>query len=189
MTTGDNAPAAARRFRKLRWGPTVRRRPQRQPDGLPLLDRLIDDNRSSQVDPPSLHAWDRPAITRAIREAIGQDLEILLNTRQRLIPPPPDVQQPTQSILDFGLPSARGTNLATAAGRKEFGQTIAAAIRCFEPRIADVQVTVEPAVTPLDLLKLVIEARLTTDPDGSRWQAEAFWSAGSGEVRVEEARP
>ncbi len=153
-----------------------------------MLDRMIDEDPAAKAEAPALSAWDQQTIDRAIREAIGRDLEILLNTRQRLIPSPPGVLGPTRSIIDFGLPSARGTNLATAAGRKEFGQAIEAAIRCFEPRIRDVQVTVEASVTPRDPLKLLIAARLASDPDGEPWQLEASWSAGSGRVRVEEVR-
>jgi len=152
---------------------------------MPLLDRLIDADPTS-ADAPSLFAMDEPAIEQAIRAAIARDLEILLNTRQRLIDPPPGAPEPAQSILDFGLPAVRGTNLATAAGRNEFGRAIEGAIRCFEPRLRDVQVNVLAGATPLDPLRLVIAAKLAVGGDADPVHFEGTLATGSGRVSLQE---
>jgi type VI secretion system protein ImpF len=155
---------------------------------LPLLDRLIDDAPGTSVEaPPSMGD---PAIGRRIRESIVRDLEVLLNTRQRLVQPPWAGPKPSASIIDFGLPPARGTNLATAAGRKEFSRAIEAAIGCFEPRLRDVRVAIESGETPLDPLRMVIDAKLATPAGlaGEPLQFAAAWAAGQGRIRVEEGR-
>jgi type VI secretion system protein ImpF len=164
----------------------VRRRPVPEPSGLPLLDRLIDDEPFVSTEPPP--ARDEATIGRSIRESIVRDLEILLNTRQRLIPPPWAGPEPTASIVDFGLPAARGTNLATAAGRAEFARAIEAAIRCFEPRLREVQVTLEPGATPMEPLRMAIAARLAAGSPGEPIAFEASWAGASGPVRVGEGR-
>ncbi len=151
-----------------------------------MLDRLIDDEPFVSSEPPP--ARDEAAIAAAIRESIVRDLEILLNTRQRLVQPPWAGVEPTASIVNFGLPAARGTNLATAAGRKEFARAIEGAIRCFEPRLRDVQVTLESGATPLDPLKLVIAAKLAAGAAGEPVSFEASWAGGSAPVRVGEGR-
>jgi len=150
-----------------------------------LLDRLIDENPKS-ADTPSFYALFEPAGENAIREAIGRDLEILLNTRQRLIDPPPGAVVPAPSILDFGLPAVRGTNLATAAGRQEFAKLIEGAIRSYEPRLKDVQVSVEAGATPLDPLRLVIAAKLAVSWDADPVQFEGTLGTGSGRVSLQE---
>ncbi len=164
----------------------MRRRPIRQPAALPLLDRLIDEDPFKSTDPPARYALDELAIEKAIREAIGRDLEVLLNTRQRLIQPLDGGRELSRSILDFGLAAARGTNLATAAGRNELGRAIEAAIRCYEPRLKDVKVNVEPGITPLDPLRLVIDARLTVGLDTDPVRVLASLAAGSGRFILQE---
>ena len=164
----------------------MRRRPTRQPAALPLLDRLIDDDPFNSSDPPARYVLDEPTIEKAIREAIGRDLEVLLNTRQRLIQPLQGGREPSRSILDFGLAAVRGTNLATATGRKELGRSIEAAIRCYEPRLKDVKVDVEPGITPLDPLWLVIDAKLAVGLDTDPMRIEASLAAGSGRFVLQE---
>ena len=158
----------------------MRRRPIRQPVALPLLDRLIDENPSQKTDAPAPDALDELANEKVIREMIGRDLEVLLNTRQRLVQPPGGEPELSQSILDFGLPQMRGTNLATQSGRVEFGRTIEAAIRCFEPRLRDVQVSVDAGVTPLDPLKVVIAGKLVAGLEPDPFQIEGSVAAGTG---------
>ena len=165
----------------------MRRRPVPEPIGLPLLDRLINEGST-----PS-SAWatlrDEAAVAGAIRRSIARDLEILFNTRQRLVPPPWAGPDPAASIVDFGLPAARGTDLATAAGRKEFARAIEAAIRRFEPRLRDVRVTLEPGATPMEPLTVAIAATLAAGSSGEPVAFEASWAGGSGPVRVAEGRP
>jgi predicted component of type VI protein secretion system len=93
---------------------------------------------------------------------------------------------PAQSILDFGLPAARGTNLATAAGRKEFGLAIKAAVICFEPRLRNVEVSVEPGLTSLHPLRLVIAAEFTVGSDLEPIRFVGSWASSSGQVSLEE---
>jgi type VI secretion system protein ImpF len=155
--------------------------------GLPLLDRLIDEEPSLRAEAPPM-AMSEAAIVRRIRESIVRDLEVLLNTRQRLVQPPWAGAEPSRSIVDYGLPAARGTNLATAAGRKEFSRAIEGAIRCFEPRLRDVQVTLEPGETPLHPLRLLIAGQVASGSVDERVHFEASWANGSGQVRVAEGR-
>jgi type VI secretion system protein ImpF len=164
----------------------VRRRPTREPAVLPLLDRLIDEEPFNSADPPVRYAHDERAIETAVREAIARDLEVLLNTRQRLIEPLAGGREGPQSILDFGLPAARGTNLATPTGRKELGRAIEAAIQWYEPRLRDVHVNVETGATPVVPLRIVIDARLAVGMDEDPIHVEASLTPGSGRVSLQE---
>jgi type VI secretion system protein ImpF len=152
-----------------------------------LLDRLIDEEPSHQVEAPPMGMSDA-VIARRIRESIVRDLEVLLNTRQRLVQPPWAGAEPSRSIVDFGLPAARGTNLATTAGRKEFSRAIEGAIRCFEPRLRDVEVALEPGETPQHPLRMIVAAKLASGSVDERLHFEASWAQGSGDVRVAEGR-
>ena len=110
----------------------------------------------------------------------------MLNTRQRLVQPPDGAREGSRSILDFGLPAARGTNLATPAGRKELGRAIEAAIQCYEPRLKDLHVSVEPGGTPLDPLKVAIDAALAVGLGTEPIHVEASLAARSGRVSLQE---
>jgi type VI secretion system lysozyme-like protein len=164
----------------------VTRRPNRQPAVLPLLDRLIDEEPFKSADPPTAFAHDDRAIEKAVRDVVGRDLEVLLNTRQRLTKPLEGAREGFRSILDFGLPAARGTNLATPAGRKDLARAIEAAIECYEPRLRGVHVSVEPGGTPLDPLKLTIDATLAVGSDAAPMHVEASLAARSGRVSLQE---
>ena len=110
----------------------------------------------------------------------------MLNTRQRLVKPPEGAREGSRSILDFGLPAARGTNLATPEGRKELGRAIEAAIQCYEPRVRELHVSVEPGGTPLDPLKVVIDGTLATGLEAEPIHVLASLAARSGRVSLEE---
>jgi type VI secretion system protein ImpF len=147
-----------------------------------LLDRLIDEEpaRSSEA------ATGEVAIARAVRASVVRDLEVLLSTRPRLVGAPWAVAEPSPTIVDFGLPPARGTNLATASGRQEFARAIEAAIRCFEPRLVEARVSIEPGPTPMEPLRMTVAARLAAGTGGEPEPFEASWAFGSGRFRAGE---
>jgi type VI secretion system protein ImpF len=163
------------------------RKPLRQFAVLPLLDRLIDDDPFSSAEASSPLGMNEPAIASAIRDAIRRDLEVLLNTRQRLVNSLPEGFEPPQSIVDYGLPAERGTNLATPSGQSALCGAIEGAIRRFEPRLQDVEVSLEQGETAADPLRLAIAAKVAGGSLGEPWRLRASWAGRPGPVTLEEA--
>jgi len=65
-----------------------------------VLDRLIDDDHRSNVEP----ALTRSQSVRQFKTALRRDLEWLLNARRTITPVPEDSEQLARSVFTFGLP-------------------------------------------------------------------------------------
>ncbi len=101
-----------------------------------LLDRLQDDD-PTRPDPVSRS---RGQHLRELREAVRRDIENLLNTRQRCLPPPPGLTELAVSTVNYGIPDFSGVDLAAKDRREEFRRSVEEAIRRFEPRFVKVDV-------------------------------------------------
>lgn len=131
-----------------------------RPITLPLLDRLIDyEPKQSEELPVS-----RAESVRRFREAVRRDLEWLLNTRQPVIP----IDEYTQlenSLLSYGFPDVAALSARSVHDRQRLTEAIHTVIDKFEPRIANVRVSMaEMADTKLPVLTFVIEGALRMDP-------------------------
>jgi type VI secretion system protein ImpF len=96
-----------------------------------LLDRLIDDDPASKVEP-----MDQKILTKqALRQAVLRDLSWLLNATG-YCPELDEKQFPdvSRSVLNFGLPTMSG-QFASTMQRASMEQTLRQAILNFEPRI------------------------------------------------------
>jgi type VI secretion system protein ImpF len=96
-----------------------------------LLDRLIDDDPTSKVEPA-----DQKVLTKqALRQAVLRDLSWLLNATG-YCPTLDEKQFPdvSRSVLNFGLPTMSG-QFASTMQRASMEQALRQAILNFEPRI------------------------------------------------------
>ena len=96
-----------------------------------LLDRLIDDDPTSKIEPV-----DQKILTKqALRQAVLRDLSWLLNATG-YCPPLDEKQFPDTacSVLNFGLPTMSG-QFASTMQRASMEQALRQAILSFEPRI------------------------------------------------------
>lgn len=131
-----------------------------RPITLPLLDRLIDyEPKQSEELPVS-----RAESVRRFREAVRRDLEWLLNTHQPVLALEEDSQL-ENSLLRYGLPDISALSARNVQDRKRLTEAIHTIIEKFEPRIANVRVSlVEMGETKLPVLTFVIEGALRMDP-------------------------
>ena len=138
-------------------------RPPAQPrrPRLALLDRLLDDAPDSPVDPPLSPA----AAFSAVRRSVLRDLEALLNTRRRWRSWPAGLAELELSSLGYGLPDFASGAFNDPRQRDRLRSQIEAAIRRFEPRLAEVRVRLMETGDTLDpVLRLRIEAVLHAEP-------------------------
>lgn len=124
---------------------------------LSVLDRLLDDTPE--------HMAPRPHTVADLRAAIRRDLENLLNTRRRVLGWPDDLTELTDSILGYGCHDLLVENVATESRRREVVAQIEAAIRRWEPRFAQLAVSMVENSDPADrTLRFRIEALIHADP-------------------------
>jgi type VI secretion system protein ImpF len=119
-----------------------------------LLDRLIDEAPDLSSDPPR----SRSEQLRAIRASFRRDLEAILNTRRRHVPP--QASQVLQSALpSFGVPDFVGMSLATQKERLALVRSLEETIRRFEPRFESVELSlVKERVQSDRVLRIHIQA-------------------------------
>ena len=123
-----------------------------------LLDRLLDDDPSSGVDPPKFAAQG----LRELRQQVRRDLENLLNTRQRCRSFPSDLTELDHSLVNYGIPDVTGSKLGTERARDEFRRTVEEMIPKFDARFRSVRVKVLENADKLDrTLHFRIDATLS----------------------------
>src|SRR6516162_7632605 len=123
-----------------------------------ILDRLIDPESGGT-------AWRRGFGVDEMIEAVQRDLENVLNTRQTHVDLPGTFKEVHQSIMTYGLPDFSSLKAVTPRQREDIGRTIAGVIQRFEPRLADVRVTVVDAGDPKSpSIRFRVDARLFVDP-------------------------
>jgi type VI secretion system protein ImpF len=124
-----------------------------------VFDRLLDfDPRESAESPKS-----RTTSVADLKRAVLRDLEWLLNTRQPIFADE-RLEESKGTVIFFGVPDFTGLGVRNHAEFKKFVNDIETAIRWFEPRIFDVEITFEPVSDVDRQMKFRVEARLDIDP-------------------------
>ena len=128
---------------------------------LSLLDRLLDDRPDQPHDPPAGAA---DGIGR-FRRAVHRDLEALLNARRPWRSVSARLAALRTSPLAFGLPDFTAGAYNDRRQRELLRAEIEATLRRFEPRLAEIRVSlVEETATLRTTLALRIDAVLLLDP-------------------------
>lgn len=140
-----------------------------------VLDRLT-----------TLEDWPatRSESLRYFKDALKRDLEWLLNTRQ---PPMPEIEQyplACASMVNYGLPDISAMGFGSANDHKRLRQAIATCLKDFEPRLMDVQVTVEGTGLTDRSLRFHIEGLMRLDPAPEEISFDTVLELSSGEYRV-----
>lgn len=139
------------------------REPRRPPTRalLPLLDRLIDNEPEREHDVPLSPA----EAMAALRASVRRDLEMLLNSRRRFRSWPVGWRELDTSPLGFGIPDCTAGSFNDQREREALRAEIEATIRRFEPRFAQVSVSLPDADPRLGAtLRLRVEALLHAEP-------------------------
>jgi type VI secretion system protein ImpF len=126
-----------------------------------VLDRLIDlEPKSSRDVLPT-----RAESVRALRRAVKDDLDSLLNSRNSFYDLPADFAEARQSVLTYGLPDLSALNIFSPRDRDRLRHALETTIQTFEPRLTGIVATVTPPTTADRSLRLHVDARLVMDPD------------------------
>ena len=127
-----------------------------------LLDRLIDYAPGKKDSGRSRRGFD----LKALRQSVRRDLENLLNSRVQWHTWPDSYSELPQSLLNYGLPDFSVMVVDSDEGRLKLCRAVEQAIRRFEPRFVDVEVTVPEQEHGMErVLKLRIQALLYADPE------------------------
>lgn len=126
-----------------------------------VLDRLIDDNPTSNVEPPLT----RSQSVRVFKAALRRDLEWLLNARRIITPVPEDCEELTRSVYTFGLPDITSMSKDSRESFERLARLIQSAIDVFEPRLTGVTVDLREGDSKLLRdVHFVIDGILRLDP-------------------------
>jgi len=125
------------------------------------LDRLLDDEPGTSREPIP----NRFQNLRELKKAVTRDLEDLLNTRQEMLEElPSEFAEVSRSLVSYGLPDFTSFSLLSKHDRNRIRRAVEQAIANFEPRLARVNVTLEPPRDNDRALRFHIEALLRLEP-------------------------
>jgi type VI secretion system protein ImpF len=146
-----------------------------------VLDRLLDSDPGSQRDVPKSRGQHLAEMRRSVR----RDLEALLNTRQRCISWPKDLQELDQSLISYGIRDFSSLNLGTNAEREAFCRDVEDVIRRNEPRFVSVSVTLLQNQDPVDrTMRFRIEALMYADPAPEAIVFDSFVDPAAREIKL-----
>ena len=148
-----------------------------------LLDRLIDyEPRESRESPKS-----RSANLRELKAAVRRDLEYLLNSRCFPDEIPESLQELNKSVALYGLPDFTKNNIKNHNEQRKLTEQLEWAIRTFEPRLMDLEITLDPVNDIERSLRFRILAQLKVDPIPEPIAFDTVLQMGSGEFDVKES--
>ena len=126
-----------------------------------VLDRLLDDEPGTEREPIP----NRFQNLRELKKAVTRDLEDLLNTRQEMLEElPSEFAEVSRSLVSYGLPDFTSFSLLSKHDRNRIRRAVEQAIAHFEPRLARVNVTLEPPRDNDRAVRFHIEALLRLEP-------------------------
>jgi type VI secretion system protein ImpF len=127
-----------------------------------LLDRLIDRDPMSTTE-------SRMTLAQSVAEfkqSVRRDVEWLLNTRRIPEPAPESLTELRNSLYDYGLPDITSLSADSPEVRVQLARRIEEAITLFEPRLADVKITVtDTGEGGTRQLRFLIEGMLKMEPN------------------------
>ncbi|PSU34136.1 type VI secretion system baseplate subunit TssE [Photobacterium lutimaris] len=147
-----------------------------------LLDRLIDDA------PEDLSNHSRSYTWRDMRQSVRRDLENLLNAKMTWVIWPKCYPELDRSLLAYGLPDFSAMPLSSQDGRQRLCRIIEETIQKFEPRFADVAVTVVGESEHVDrILRLRIHALFHATPEAEEVTFDSEVEPVSLGIRIRES--
>jgi len=126
-----------------------------------LLDRLIDKDPASSVDPQT--AW--ATSVKELKDAVRRDLEWLLNTRRIVHTAPDSFTELTQSLYHYGLPDVSSLSADSPETEVRLMRQVEETIKLFEPRLSNVRVSAAPVDEKgARQIRFLIDALLEMEP-------------------------
>ncbi len=150
------------------------------PVTLSALDRLIDQEPERKLEPPLTRAQS----LRELKVALRRDLEWLLNTRRTIEVPPPSLKELERSLYNYGLPDVTSLYLRSTNDQALLLEAVKTAIDCFEPRLLNIKVTLEPATDDTRVIRFAIEGLLRMDPAPEHVYFDTVLEPMSGQYQI-----
>ncbi|HEV2962466.1 MAG TPA: type VI secretion system baseplate subunit TssE [Candidatus Angelobacter sp.] len=119
-----------------------------------LFERLVDEDPHTPGEAQPFRIYG----VAALRESVGRELMRLLNTRCPRLEGP--VDEADRTILDYGVPSFSHISVSSETDTRQLVRILEQAITVYEPRLRNVQVTIEPSKTSKTTAVGSIEAML-----------------------------
>jgi len=150
-----------------------------------LLDRLIDLDRGSSVDPPT--TWGQSV--RHLKTTLCRDLEWLLNTRKPLVEIPSGCENLESSLLLYGITDVSSMGRENLDQQAKLVKDVERAVSTFEPRLANVKVSIAAAEKgaeggPIRELRFVVEGMLRIDPEPEHVVFDTVLEVSTGDYHV-----
>lgn len=146
-----------------------------------VLDRLIDRDPEASGDRPI----NRADSIREYKAALQRDLEWLMNGRRTEEPDPGRTPELAHSVYHFGLPDLTSLSRDSGESLSRLATYIEQAIALYEPRLANVKVTVAPQDdAPLADVRMQVEAVLRLEPSPERITFDTVMHKGNGDLEV-----
>jgi type VI secretion system protein ImpF len=148
-----------------------------------ILDRLLDDKPEERKHEPLPSRFQH---LRQLKQAVGRDLEALLNTRREALEElPAEFSEVRRSLLTYGLPDFSAFNPLSEGDHTQIRRTLEQAIATFEPRLAQVRVSLHPWYEHERALRFRVEALLRVDPAPEQVTFDAVLRLHSQEYTIE----
>ena len=144
-----------------------------------LLDRLVDQDPRVSADAPTTLA---ESVRRA-KAGLRRDLEWLLNTRRTAIRVPDGLDELRRSVFWYGLPDVSSLSHDAPGDRQRLLRSVEEVVTAFEPRLADVRVSLVEEMTQAHRRELhfVIEGTFLLDPTPERVSYDTVMDLSKGE--------
>jgi type VI secretion system protein ImpF len=146
-----------------------------------VLERLIDRDPQSRVEPPPTRAQS----VRLLRASVRRDLEWLLNTRRTPESVGQELPEVARSVHNYGLPDLNALNWQSSRDRTRLARAVQESLQVFEPRLRGIQVApLEPAPGSPHVMRFQIEGMLEMDPTPEHISFDTTLQLASGEYQV-----
>jgi type VI secretion system protein ImpF len=151
---------------------------------LSILDRLTDnDPKTLTVEVPLTRAES----VRVLRSAVRRDLEWLLNSRRCPDDPGSAMVETENSVYNYGLPDFSTYAIASAKDQSKLVRALQAAVKTFEPRLANVRVVpIEISPKGLRTMKIRIEGLLLMDPAPEHVSFDTMLQLTTGDFSIKD---
>jgi type VI secretion system protein ImpF len=146
-----------------------------------LLDRMIDRQPHIRTEAEASRAQSY----RELKEAVRRDLEWLLNTRRTPEEVPTAGSELARSVYNYGLPDFSNAALNVVDDRRRIARLMETTIGYFEPRLTNIQVTVQEAAAGSRLLLFHIEGALRMSPAPQRVFFDAKLELTNRQYRID----
>lgn len=150
-----------------------------------VIDRLIDTEPTNASDATITLAQS----VREVKRALSRDLEWLLNTRRIVEPAPETCPELRRSLYHYGLPDITSSAAASTDARNWLRRQVEETIALFEPRLANVRVTVRDSdEAGRREVRFVVEAVLQMEPSPEQVVFDTVLEVASATFAIEGGR-